>query len=511
MIYYVMLVILAVAVSCIVLYHLLCQIDATDLKPEEPRADLSSYRPVMAPDSVLMMFAVCFGMLIFGRLLLLLGGKQYVFSAISSLSGGILLNAMILMLIYYSVMLPLFPLLKRRLRPASCAALWILLNVIYVLVGLMQYLRENDAPRLVLRLKGTWPLWLLGIWLAGFMAVMGYSIVSHLRFRRQLLADAVPWEDPLIQRRWTTLKWEYKLHGKNYPRPLYRSSSLTTPLSVGLLNRTACVILPEKEYTEEELDLILRHELLHLIHRDPQAKLFIRFSQALFWFNPLVWLSGRSLSEDLERTCDELVLGDAPEEMRQQYAGLLLQSAADPRGFTTCLSASARSLKDRLTEVLHPVRRRKGVLLILLMIIALIVSSGRFVLAFGDGKTVKSELRDGESFYPDTWKTVYFYENSAARSAGEYKIYVCRDPEAFSRAVEDLPVYRTLGMPSPGTGPRIVTDPVRTGSVMYSSYRVMEISKNYLLYTASGTYYVETEDWERLFALFEELSEEKAE
>ena len=39
----------------------------------------------------------------------------------------------------------------------------------------------------------------------------------------------------------------------------------------------------------------------------------------------------------------------------------------------------------------------------------------------------------------------------------------------------------------------------------------MEISKNYLLYTASGTYYVETEDWERLFALFEELSEEKAE
>ena len=103
MIYYVMLVILAVAVSCIVLYHLLCQIDAADLKPEEPRADLSSYRPVMAPDSVLMMFTVCFGMLIFGRLLLLLGGKQYVFSAISSLSGGILLNAMILMLIYYSV------------------------------------------------------------------------------------------------------------------------------------------------------------------------------------------------------------------------------------------------------------------------------------------------------------------------------------------------------------------------------------------------------------------------
>ncbi|MBO4838582.1 MAG: M56 family metallopeptidase [Lachnospiraceae bacterium] len=509
--YYVMLAIFAVVISCIVLYHLLCQIDAASLKPEDPRADLSAYRPAIAPDFVLQMFILCFVFLIFGRLLLFPGSRQSGYYAISAVCGGFLVNALILMLIYYSAMLPLFPLLKRKLSPASCAVLWILPNVLYVMCYLTQFLRENGTPRLVLRLKGTWPLWLLGIWLAGFMAVMGYSIISHLRFRRQLLADAVSREDPLVQKKWTALKREYKLNGKKYPRPLYRSASLATPLSVGLLNSTTCVILPEKEYTEDELDLILRHELLHLIHRDPQAKLFIRFSQALFWFNPLIWLSGRSLSEDLERTCDELVLGDAPEEMRQQYAGLLLQNAADPCGFTTCLSASARSLKDRLTEVLHPVRRRKGVLLILLMIIALIVSSGRFVLAYGDGKTVKSELLDGESFYPDTWKTVYFYENSAARSAGEYKIYVCRDPEAFSRAVEDLPVYRTLGMPSPGTGPRIVTDPVRTGSVMYSSYRVMEISKNYLLYTASGSYYVETEDWERLFALFEELSEEKAE
>ncbi len=509
--YYVLLGIFTVSASCAVLYRLYAQTDASSLKPDDPRAELKAYQPVIDPGAILLMFALYSGVLVFSSAFPSLIGKQSGTYEFSSKIGGVLLNALLLLLIYYSLMLPLFPLLKRVLRPASCSALWILPNVIYVIVYLIHSFTEQNTFRLVLRAKGSWPLWVPGIWLIGFLAVMGHGIASHLILRQKLLADAVPWNAPGVQSRWKAIKQEYGLKEKHFSRPLYRSPSLTTPLSVGLLNRSTCVIFPENDYTEEEWDLILRHELLHLIHRDPLAKLFICFTQALFWFNPLIWLSSRSLSEDLERTCDELVLGDAPEEMRQRYAGLLLQSAADPRGFTTCLSASARSLKDRLTEVLHPVRRRKGVLLILLMIVALIASSGRFVLAYGEAVTVKNAVLNGEAIYPDEWKTIFFYENGNDLAAQRYQEYLCRDPEAFVRALEELPVYRTLGIPAPGNGPMIVSDPVPFGSAQIASVRVTQLAQNYFFRTGNGTYYIETEDWERLFALFEELSEEKPE
>ena len=44
----------------------------------------------------------------------------------------------------------------------------------------------------------------------------------------------------------------------------------------------------------------------------------------------------------------ETVLLDADSSVKRQYAGLLLKTAGDERGFTTCLSASAGALRYRL-------------------------------------------------------------------------------------------------------------------------------------------------------------------
>ena len=43
-----------------------------------------------------------------------------------------------------------------------------------------------------------------------------------------------------------------------------RSDAVTTPLSIGLYNRTTRIVLPMRAYTQEELSLILRHEIIHI-------------------------------------------------------------------------------------------------------------------------------------------------------------------------------------------------------------------------------------------------------
>ena len=491
-----------------VLNRLNDQIDAAGLKPDAPRAKKAAYEPIISPSFLIIIFCVLAGnALIFYLCWRLWGGINYDLSRFGIIFGGFLVNVIPLLFIYYGLLLPFLKPLKRKLHPAACAALWILPNFLCVILWFMNlFLRETvpgRSPVQVILLKGKWPLFVLAVWLAGVILTGGGGIVSHLYFRRKLLRRSALWDDPAAQCRWKDLQEEYLDGARNY-RGLYRSSALSSPLSIGLSRRSVRVILPEKEYTEEELDLILRHELLHLIHQDPAAKLFISFIRALFWFAPHIRIGCRSLSDDLERSCDQLVLGDAPEETRRQYAALLLQNAGDSRGYTTCLSASASSLKKRMEEVLHPVKRQSGVFLIALLMLILILPLGRLAVACGGG-TLKDELLGGVSLDPSACGSVW---SSPRReySSVYYAPYVCsryscRDPEALARAVDVLPVYPVAGLLSPSDGPVLV---IRLPGQL-DDY--LEIGRNSVIIHQKGIYYLEESDWEELYALFEELTE----
>ena len=100
------------------------------------------------------------------------------------------------------------------------------------------------------------------------------------------------------------------------------------------------------------------------------------------WFNPLMWAAMRKSADDFELSCDESVLLDEPQPVRRQYAELLLQTAGDERGFTTCLSATAGALRYRLKAVMKPEKKRTGAILIGLTLFALSMCSGYVALAY---------------------------------------------------------------------------------------------------------------------------------
>lgn len=88
--------------------------------------------------------------------------------------------------------------------------------------------------------------------------------------------------------------------------------------------------------------------------------MFLKFCCALGWIHPFTWAAVKKAEEDLELSCDEIVLKDADEKRRREYAELLLTTAGRARGFTTCLSASARTLRYRMQATLHQKRKWLG-------------------------------------------------------------------------------------------------------------------------------------------------------
>ena len=335
--------------------------------------------------------------------------------------------------LYYLLLMPALPFLRRHISARSCAVLWMLPNYLYITQ--MSYM-SLPAPRWVVEVPTALVRTLLGVWLAGFLAVLGWKIASHLIFRARILRRAVPVTDPAALE-----VWRREVEDARFKKPKFKlviSPDVRTPLSVGLFARSVRVVLPERDYTPEELALVFHHELVHIGREDAWSKFFLVFCTAVCWFNPLMWIAMRKSAEDLELSCDETVLLGAGEDAKRRYASLLLKTAGDERGFTTCLSASAGALRYRLKSVVEPGKKRSGALAVGLVFFLLCMSCGYVALAYGEdtGAELIYQSRETEQ-----------YALRDVRWDGDpfYTVLVCPDEAGLHRALSSLRMEQIAG------------------------------------------------------------------
>ena len=60
--------------------------------------------------------------------------------------------------------------------------------------------------------------------------------------------------------------------------------------------------------SDDEVKFVLRHELMHFKRRDHITGLLLSFLNAVYWFNPIVWLASRQIQADMETACDSAVV-----------------------------------------------------------------------------------------------------------------------------------------------------------------------------------------------------------
>ena len=326
--------------------------------------------------------------------------------------------------LYFLLLLPALPLLRRRFSARLCATLWLVPTFIGACMnGLLNFRR---VPSLVIPLREELLAALGWVWLAGFLLVFGGRVIGDRRFRGQLLSGAYPEEDPQVLALWQEallamdLPWEVRL---------LRAPAARSPLSLREGRKRYATVLPERDYTEEELRFLFSHELHHLQRRDIDTKIFLAFCQGLCWFNPLVWLAAAKGSDDLELSCDEVVLAGQDERRRRDYARLLLQSAAEGRGFTTCLSARGKSLRYRLENVLKPRKRRSGTVLLAGVTLAVFLSWGTCAVSTRQGSL-------GELAFPQGWESM---EIEIHLENGDAPRRDCPEPERLLAYLAALP------------------------------------------------------------------------
>ena len=219
----------------------------------------------------------------------------------------------VVLTLYFGVLLAVLPLLRRRISARACATLWLLPVFFYYVIGLSD--KIYLPPLVVLRIPPNAAPLLVQIWLIGAAAVVVWHILSHVWFRRRILKDARPVKEEAVMDLWWTeqrqalLKWHIRL---------VTSPAVSSPLTIGLFNKTMVTVLPEHAYTLEQYRLIFRHELRHVQRRDVDTKCFYLFCKALCWFNPLMWVALRKASADLELSCDEMVVYGAEDKTRRR-------------------------------------------------------------------------------------------------------------------------------------------------------------------------------------------------
>ena len=209
----------------------------------------------------------------------------------------------------------------------------------------------------------TWQQALLGLWLAGALAIfarlaIGLVAVLWLSRRTQEITDAP----------WLPLARSLTAHVGVTPRLRFlRSAGASMPVAAGIIRPSVIMPADADTWSESRLRIVLLHELAHVKRRDCLTHLVAQVACAFYWFNPLAWMAAKRARTERERACDDLVLACGTRS--SEYADELLEIARSMRGHRLAglmagasLAMAHRSqLEGRLIAILDPKLPRAGV------------------------------------------------------------------------------------------------------------------------------------------------------
>lgn len=240
---------------------------------------------------------------------------------------------------------------------------------------------QITTPILISSLKKNISITLLDIiafvWLLGSLFFLFMHLISYFYYKRQVIKKGACIKDSCILCQMFELKQE--LHIKDticiieYPEA-------ASPMIIGFFK--LILILPEEQYTSEELFFILKHELVHCKRKDVYAKLLFVVAKAVHWFNPLIWIMQKEAAIDMELSCDEKVTKGVDYAIRKAYTETLLSTLHKKTAKGTVLSTQfygeTKIMKKRFKNILNKVRKKNGVIILI----------GTIILTIGAGTLI---------------------------------------------------------------------------------------------------------------------------
>lgn len=207
------------------------------------------------------------------------------------------------------------------------------------------------------------PIATVGMIYAAGMAILLLRLVVGLWALHRWTRQAVPMSD----QNWLA-SMERSAGGMRRRVRLRISKDVAAPLGWGLISPTI-LLDPHTAAHTGRADAVIAHECAHIARFDWPLLISSRIATALLWFNPLVWLIERTLSDGAETAADERA---AKEIGAIDYAQTLVEVACGSRsGLPACAMSGRQSLLSKrvrhLLETPLPQPPRKAVGMALLV------------------------------------------------------------------------------------------------------------------------------------------------
>ncbi len=198
----------------------------------------------------------------------------------------------------------------------------------------------EQAPALAARAAAVdLQLYIMGIWIAGSLAIAGWMVFVNLRFSRWLKRNRRPYTGSIPA---------------FVNRPVWVVSGLSSPCYMKF-GGSEHLYLPEEIAADETMARhALAHETGHVLHADLMWGIVRCVLLCYYWVNPFVWIAAVLSRRDGELFCDETAVALLGEEERYAYGKTILDIAAQHTSggslfsAATTMGAGKRTLKERI-------------------------------------------------------------------------------------------------------------------------------------------------------------------
>ena len=207
--------------------------------------------------------------------------------------------------------------------------------------------------------KGKWEstisVFLSGVgwfWLIIALGILIRKITAYQSFLRYVMAGAEPVSDIALLDELAAVE---KQMGMKRKMELCVNPLLSSPTLTGILR--PCIVLPSGDISLKDFRYIVLHELVHCKRWDILYKWLVQTVVCLHWFNPLVHVMSREITNACEFSCDEAVVAKMGYEKARDYGKTLLDAMAAVGKYreastVVTLSANKRLLRERLGAIM---------------------------------------------------------------------------------------------------------------------------------------------------------------
>ncbi|MEW9676784.1 BlaR1 family beta-lactam sensor/signal transducer [Lentibacillus sp. L22] len=287
------------------------------------------------------------------------------------------------------------------------------------------------------------------VWVIGIAMFIGLAICSLYQIH-QIKKSATTIPNRKINEMLAACK---EVVGVKRKIRLTETDNVTSPITLGILQPH--IILPKKTretFSLAELKYVFLHELYHQKSKDVFVNYVMLLVQAIYWFNPFVWLALKRMQKDRELACDAGVLNLLDEREYIEYGHTIIhfadKSAERSYGrLAPGIGGTKQQIKQRVQNIANfhrdsPLLKWKGkiicavlgVFVLLLTPFTAVIASTDDVFDFNGKNTVYEDLSsyfDGYNgsfvLYDASKKQYQIYNSKMSRQRvspdSTYKIY----------------------------------------------------------------------------------------